>query len=62
MLFNKDASIIKKSGLFDVVYYLQTYPDVCKADVDPLTHFVRHGWKEERNPLVRYIIYLAKIK
>jgi len=42
--------LISKSGLFDRKYYLETYPDVRKADVDPLWHFIRLGWKEGRNP------------
>ena len=41
---------IKKSGLFDPEYYLKTYADVRKADVDPLRHFCKKGWKEGRNP------------
>lgn len=49
-LFTKDYWIIKWSGLFDPVYYLKQYPDVRQADVDPLEHFVLHGWKEGRNP------------
>lgn len=42
--------IIAKSGLFDRNYYLLTYPDVRKADMNPLWHFVRMGWREGRNP------------
>jgi len=42
--------IIAKSGLFDCNYYLLNYPDVRKADMDPLWHFVKKGWKELRNP------------
>jgi hypothetical protein len=42
--------IISKSDLFDRKYYLETYPDVRKADMDPLWHFIRRGWREERNP------------
>ncbi len=45
-----DRQLIKKSGLFDPVYYLFTYPDVRIADMDPLTHFMKVGWKEGRNP------------
>jgi len=41
---------IKRSGLFDAKYYLETYPDVRSADVDPLMHFIKQGWKEGRNP------------
>ncbi len=46
----KIYSIIKKSGLFDARYYLKEYPDVRRADIDPLVHFVKFGWREERNP------------
>lgn len=42
--------LIKKSGLFDAHYYLRTYPDVRRADIDPLMHYIVHGWKEGRNP------------
>ncbi len=49
-LFTKDYWIIKRSGLFDPVYYLKQHSDVRLADVDPLEHFVLHGWKEGRKP------------
>lgn len=42
--------IIAKSGYFDSNYYLRTYPDIRKADINPLWHFIRIGWKEGRNP------------
>ena len=42
--------LIKKSGLFDKQYYLDNNPDVLKADMNPLWHFLRFGWKEGRNP------------
>jgi len=29
-------------------------PDVRRADVDPLTHFIEHGWKEGRNPSQKF--------
>jgi len=41
---------IKRSGIFDADFYLQEYPDVRKADIDPLRHFIRFGWKEGRRP------------
>ena len=49
-IFNKNYRIIKKSKLFDAKYYLLTYPDVRKAGIDPLKHFIEYGWKEGRNP------------
>ena len=39
-----------KSGLFDSNYYLSTYPDVARAGVQPLDHYLTEGWKEGRNP------------
>ena len=41
---------IKKSGRFDAAYYLLNNPDVRAADVDPLLHFIKFGWKEGRDP------------
>lgn len=46
----RDYMTIKKSGLFDHAYYLRVNQDVRLADIDPLMHFVRIGWREERNP------------
>jgi hypothetical protein len=45
---------IKRSGLFDPVYYLKTYADVRQADVDPLRHFCTKGWREDRNPSAHF--------
>lgn len=35
---------------FNPVWYLETYPDVATAGIDPLTHFIRHGQHEGRLP------------
>jgi FMN phosphatase YigB (HAD superfamily) len=45
---------IKHSGYFDPFYYLLTYPDCRRADVDPLFHFVSLGWREGRNPSIKF--------
>ena len=42
--------IIKQSGLFDEKYYLLTYEDVRKVDIDPIMHYIKYGAKEGRNP------------
>lgn len=42
--------MVTRSGLFDPYYYLFNYPDVRRADMDPLMHYLRLGWKEGRNP------------
>lgn len=35
---------------FDVDYYLKNYPDVRLSKIDPLNHFLNHGYLEGRNP------------
>jgi GT2 family glycosyltransferase/glycosyltransferase involved in cell wall biosynthesis len=35
---------------FDADYYAAAYPDVVAAGADPLAHFLKHGWREGRNP------------
>ncbi|WP_167626647.1 glycosyltransferase [Paracoccus luteus] len=37
-------------GLFDAGDYLARNADVRAANLDPLTHYLRHGWREGRNP------------
>lgn len=49
-----DYILIRRSGGFDPAYYLLAYPDCRIADVDPLWHFVRYGWKEGRNPSAEF--------
>lgn len=55
---NKDYLLIKKSGCFDARYYLANNPDVRRADIDPLMHFLKYGWKEGRSPS-RQMEYLS---
>ncbi len=49
-----DYLTIRWSGYFDAAYYLLEYPDCRLADVDPLWHFVTRGWREGRNPSIRF--------
>ncbi|AWB09765.1 Glycosyltransferase, GT2 family [Thermodesulfobium acidiphilum] len=48
--FFRKRYVIKKSRLFDEIYYLKSYPDVRAADVDPIKHYILFGAKERRNP------------
>lgn len=43
-------AIIANSSLFDVEWYLKTYPDVALANIPPDEHFLRFGGAEGRNP------------
>jgi hypothetical protein len=42
--------IIKKAGLLNPQWYLQHNPDVAKARMDPVRHYITHGWREGRDP------------
>jgi hypothetical protein len=48
--FLRNYLVIRKSELFNKTYYLITYPDVRAADIDPVIHYIKYGWKEGRNP------------
>src|SRR5262245_52403767 len=36
--------------LFDASWYRKRYPDIIAAGVDPLLHYMSHGWRERRDP------------
>ena len=44
------ASLITDSELFDSRWYLDRYPDVAGAEIDPALHYIRHGGIEGRAP------------
>ena len=41
---------LSELGIFDEGYYLTANPDVEHAEVDALEHYIKDGWKEDRNP------------
>lgn len=55
---------IRRSGLFDEQYYLNTYPDVRAAGIEPLAHYIEHGASEGRNPSSRFqtTYYVARYR
>ena len=42
--------IIKKNCLLDIVYYLNMNKNVRLSGMDPILHYIYHGYKEGRNP------------
>ena len=42
--------LVIKSKLFNKKWYFKTYPDVKKAKVDPIEHYMNEGWKKGYNP------------
>jgi glycosyltransferase involved in cell wall biosynthesis len=55
-IFDRDFRKICRSGIFDGKYYLALNPDVARQNVDPLLHYYRLGWKEERSPNLMFDI------
>lgn len=53
---------IGAAGLFDADWYRSRYPDVASSKLDPVTHFVRHGAPEGRQPSPYFdtAFYLAR--
>lgn len=49
-ILNREQELIAASGLFERDWYLRTYPDVAKAGVDPVWHYLTAGAGEGRNP------------
>lgn len=47
-------NILRKSNWFDHQWYLDTYPDIRAAKIDPATHYLTTGWRESRNPSSRF--------
>ena len=50
----RDYNLIKKSDLFDNEYYLANNEDVKKANMNPIKHYLKFGWKEGRNPSAEF--------
>ena len=46
----RDMRVLRRAHLFDREWYLQQNPDVAKARVNPLRHYVLHGAHEGRDP------------
>lgn len=61
MKIRKEIKIIRVSGLFDEEYYLYNNPDVKKAGIDPIKHFVKYGAGEGRKPSGKFdpFIYIS---
>ncbi|MGH7026609.1 hypothetical protein [Brevundimonas sp.] len=55
-------ALVLGTPLFQAEWYLQRYPDVAAAGMDPATHFLLHGGHERRDPspLFRTRWYLSQ--
>ena len=59
-----DYTLLNNSGFFDSSYYLKSYPDIQDANIDPLQHYLQHGFKEGRNPSAKFdtLFYISQNK
>ena len=48
--FNREVRILRRSGLFDVDWYLTNYPDVRVEGGNAILHYLLHGADEGRDP------------
>lgn len=57
------SRLIERTRLFDREYYLQEYPDVARANWNPLSHYVLKGEVEGRYPMPLFVpaFYRAKV-
>ena len=46
----RNYALVVESGLFDARWYLERYPDVASAGIDPLVHYLTAGGFEGRVP------------
>lgn len=49
-----DYQLFKSSEYFDKKWYLQQYPDVAGAHIDPLEHYIKIGWREGYKPCKKF--------
>jgi glycosyltransferase involved in cell wall biosynthesis len=54
--------LIGESSLFDAEYYRATNSDLQDAGIDPVRHYLHHGWREGRDPSAAFSTskYLSK--
>ena len=49
-----DVAVVRASGLLDANFYLINANDVHAANVDPVEHYCRFGWREGRKPNIYF--------
>jgi hypothetical protein len=54
LMHRRISCVFYENGLFDPDYYTESYPDVKKAGVMPLKHFLDYGALEGRNPSAKF--------
>ena len=50
----QQIEIIKNSEFFDTKWYLEKNPDVKSRKMSAARHYLKNGWKENRNPSPKF--------
>ncbi len=53
-MIKKDIELVRYSEYWDSKWYTSQYKDVADAKVDPLDHFCSRGYRENRNPSIKF--------
>ena len=58
------VQLVEASALFDAKWYVERYPDVKAANMNPATHYCKYGWRMLRDPSSQFstVDYLTKHK
>lgn len=48
--YQKAYNMIMESGLFDKDFYLASYPHIARENINPLIHYLFHGFRENKLP------------
>nr|WP_175802021.1 glycosyltransferase [Burkholderia anthina] len=48
--FAELTRLVEAAGLFNKTWYLSEYKDVARRNSDPVSHYIRHGGREGRDP------------
>jgi len=54
------VNVIRKSRLFDAGYYGKRNPEIAKAGVDPLQHYLRNSARQELDPNSLFVLVQPK--
>ena len=62
----EEIAVLIKLAYFDNDFYLSMNPDIALSGVNPLVHYLHHGWREGRQPSAKVkateIEFLENIK
>lgn len=52
--YNENFRLLESSKVFNETFYLKENPDVARSGMKAIEHFLKHGWKEFRDPSSKF--------